>query len=112
MQFFEPKRIDRKVVVQPPGEAVDEAIAKWESSLIGQFLDKAPSFLLVKRFVEALWGQYGLVEVFALDNGMFLFRFPDTRVETLFLKLDFGILQTSPSSCASGNQECNFLIFL
>ena len=58
---------------------MDEGIAKWESSLIGKFFNKAPSFLLVKCFVEGLWGQYGLVEVFALDNGMFLFHFPDTR---------------------------------
>ena len=57
---------------------MDEGIAKWESSLIGKFFNKARSFLLVKRFVEDLRGQYGLVEVFALDNGMFLFHFPDT----------------------------------
>ena len=58
---------------------MDEGIAKWESSLIGKFFNKARSFLLVKHFVEDPWGQYGLVEVFALDNGMFLFQFPDTR---------------------------------
>nr|POF09054.1 hypothetical protein CFP56_38633 [Quercus suber] len=79
LQFFELKIINGKVVAQPPGEAVDEGIAKWESSLIGKFLDKAPSFLLVKCFVEGLWGQYDLVELFAFNNGMFLFRFPDTR---------------------------------
>ena len=109
MQFFEPKRIDGKVVVQPPTEAVDEGIANWESSLIGQFLDKATSFLLVKRFVEALWGRYGLVEVFTLDNGMFLFRFPETRSRDFVLEARLWHIANKPIFLRKWQPRMQFL---
>ena len=75
--YVEPKRIGSKVVVKPPQEAVIAGIAKWEKSLVGQFLTKAPPFIVVKRFVEGLWSQFGPVEVFSTDNGLFLFRFDE-----------------------------------
>jgi hypothetical protein len=58
---------------------VDEGIAKWESSLVGQFLEKSLPFWLVKRTVDGLWGQFGKVDTFSLDNGLFLFKFTDTK---------------------------------
>jgi len=109
LQFFKPKRIDGKVVVQPAREAVDKGIAKWESSLIGQFLNKAPSFLLVKRFVEALWGQYGLVEVFALENAMFLFHFPDTRSRDFVLEARLWHIANKPIFLRKWQPRMQFL---
>jgi len=34
-------------------------------------------YFLVKKYVESMWKQYDAVEVFSLDNGMFIFRFQD-----------------------------------
>ena len=67
------------MVVQPPQEAVAEGIAKWESSLVGQFLDTPLPFWLVKRTVDGLWGQFGKVKTFSLDNGLFLFKFKNVH---------------------------------
>ena len=39
------------MVVKPPKEVVDVGISKWEASLVGQFLDEAPPFMVVKQFV-------------------------------------------------------------
>jgi hypothetical protein len=75
--YVEPKRIGSKVVVKLPQAAVIAGIAKWEKSLVGQFLTKAPPFIVVKRFVEGLWSQFGPVEVFSTDNGLFLLRFDE-----------------------------------
>ena len=39
-----------KKEVKLPKEAVDVGISKWEATLVGQFLDKAPPFMVVKQF--------------------------------------------------------------
>jgi hypothetical protein len=80
LQYFEPRRQDGKIIVQPPKEAIEEGISKWSSSLIGQFLDKPLPFYVVKRTIERIWASYGSVEVFLLDNGLFLFRFANESI--------------------------------
>uniref|UniRef100_A0A2N9GIV8 Retrotransposon gag domain-containing protein n=1 Tax=Fagus sylvatica TaxID=28930 RepID=A0A2N9GIV8_FAGSY len=69
--FTESQRIGGKVVVKPPKEVVDVGISKGEASLVGQFLDKAPPFMVVKQYVDGLWSQFGRVEIFAIDNDGF-----------------------------------------
>ena len=59
--------------MKPPKEVVDVGISKGEASLVGQFLDKAPPFMVVKQYVDGLWSQFGPVEIFAIDNGLFFF---------------------------------------
>ena len=80
LQYFAPTCEDGKVVVKPPREAIEEGISKWLSSLVGQFLDKPLPFYIVKRIVDALWAQYGKVEVFLLENGLYLFRFANGKI--------------------------------
>jgi hypothetical protein len=77
MQYHEPIRQNGKILVKPPKEAIEEGILKWSSSLIGQFIDKPFPFYVVKRTVENIWSSYGKVEVFLLENGIYLFRFAD-----------------------------------
>jgi hypothetical protein len=57
--------------------------------MIGQFLDKPLPFFLVKKSIDIMWKRYGTVEVFSLENGLFIFRFSDevTRDEVLDAKL-------------------------
>jgi hypothetical protein len=57
--------------------------------LVGQFLDKPLPFFLVKKAVDSMWKQYGSVDVFLMENGMYIFRFSDemTRDEVLEAKL-------------------------
>jgi len=86
LQYFEPKRQDGKIIVQPPKEAIEEGISKWSSSLIGQFLDKPLPFYVVKRTIERIWASYGSVEVFLLDNGLFLFRFANESIREAVLE--------------------------
>lgn len=84
-----PEVIDGKIVVSPPIEAIEEGIFKWRPSLVGQFLDKLLPYYLVKKAVDTIWKQYGKVEVFLLENGMFIFWFADeaTRDEVLTARL-------------------------
>jgi hypothetical protein len=77
LQYFEPVKVGGKICVSPPEEAIEEGISKWCSSLVGQFMDKSLPYCLVKKAVSLMWKQHGEIEVFSLDNGMFIFRFQD-----------------------------------
>jgi hypothetical protein len=79
LSYHEPTRMDGRVVVKPPREAVEKGISKWSSSLIGQFLDKPLPFYVVKRSVDNMWAAYGKVKIFLMENGLYLFRFADVR---------------------------------
>jgi hypothetical protein len=80
LQYLAPCE-DGKVVVKPPRAAIEEGILKWSSSMVGQFLDKPLPFYIVNRIVDTMWAQYGKVEVFLLENGLYLFQFEDERVK-------------------------------
>jgi hypothetical protein len=49
-----------------------EYISGW--SIHGQVV---AIFFLVKKEVSSMWRQYGDVEVFSLENGMFIFQLQD-----------------------------------
>uniref|UniRef100_A0A2N9J3H3 Reverse transcriptase domain-containing protein n=1 Tax=Fagus sylvatica TaxID=28930 RepID=A0A2N9J3H3_FAGSY len=70
LKYHAPLKVEGKVVVKPPQKAVDEGIAKWESSLVGQFLEKSLPFWLVKRTTF--------------------------RVEIVYLSLESGIFANKP----------------
>jgi hypothetical protein len=80
LQYFAPSCEDGRVVVKPPLEAIEEDISKWSPSLVGQFLDKPLPYYIVKKTMESIWAQYGKIEVFLLENGLYLFRFADEKV--------------------------------
>jgi hypothetical protein len=77
LQYFPPVKKDGKVFVSPPGDDVEKGIAKWKTSLVGQLRDKPLPFFLAKKSVAIMWKQYGEIEVFSLENGMYIFKFPD-----------------------------------
>jgi hypothetical protein len=79
LQYFAPSLEDRKIVVKPLIEATEEGISKWSSSLVGQFLDKPLPYFIVKCTVESILAQYGKIEVFMMENGLYLFKFADKK---------------------------------
>lgn len=48
LQYFPRVKMNGRMIVKPPLEAMEEGIAKWSPSLIGQFLDKHPPFFYEK----------------------------------------------------------------
>jgi hypothetical protein len=77
LHYFPPVKTDGRIYVSPPEEDVEQGIAKWKACLVGQFLDKPLPFFLVKKSVTSMWKQFGDIEVFSLENGLYLFRFQD-----------------------------------
>ncbi|XP_062171116.1 uncharacterized protein LOC133876895 [Alnus glutinosa] len=77
LQYFPPKKEGGQTFIYPPDDIVEEGISKWRSSLVGQFMDKSLPYFLVKKAVTGMWSQFGDVEVFSLENGMYIFRFQD-----------------------------------
>jgi hypothetical protein len=80
LEYIAPTITGGQVFVSPLEEDVEEGIARWNSSLVGQFLDKALPFFLVKKSVQFMWKQFGEVEVFLVENGIFIFKFSDEAV--------------------------------
>jgi hypothetical protein len=96
LQYFDLEVIDGNVVVEPPSEVIEEGIFKWSSSLVGQFLDKPFPYYHVKKAVDIIWKQFGKVEVFHLDNGMYIFRFADEATRDEFLSARLWHISNKP----------------
>ena len=77
LPFYKPSKLDGKVTVNPPLEAVAEGVGIWEGSLVGQFFDKRLPVHVVKSFVERLWGKHEIPAISTTDNGWYIFRFRD-----------------------------------
>ena len=96
LHYFAPSKEDGRVVVKPPKEAIEEGILKLSPSLVGQFLDKPLPCNLVYRAVKSLWAQYGKVEVFLLENGLYLFRFADEKTRDDVMEAKIWLLVNKP----------------
>ena len=72
-----PARVNGKVIINPPSEAVEEGLGIWEGCLVGQFFDKRLPLHVVKILVERLWGKHEMPEISTTDNGLYIFRFMD-----------------------------------
>ena len=77
LAYYNPTKVDGKLTINPPPEAVAEGVSLWEGSLVGQFLDKRLPLHVVRSFVERLWGKHELPEISITDNGLYIFRFRD-----------------------------------
>ena len=77
LAFYNPTKVDGKLTINPPPEAVAEGVSIWEGSLVGQFLDKRLPLHVVRSFVERLWGKHEIPEISITDNGLYIFRFRD-----------------------------------
>ena len=75
--YSNPSRVDGKVIINPPSEAVEEGLGIWEGCLVGQFFDKRLPLHVVKIVVERLWGMHEMPEISTTDNGLYIFRFVD-----------------------------------
>jgi hypothetical protein len=96
LQYFAPSCENGKVVVKPPLEAIEEGISKWSSSLIGQFFDKRLPYYIVKKTMESIWAQYGKIEVFLLENGLYLFRFADEKLRDEVMEAKVWYIANKP----------------
>ena len=77
LPFYKPSKLDGKMTVNPPPEAVAEGVGLWEGSLVGQFFVKRLPVHVVKSFVERLWGKHEIPAISTTDNGWYIFRFRD-----------------------------------
>jgi hypothetical protein len=96
LQYFEPSREEGKVVVKPPKVAIEEGMLKWSSSLVGQFLNKPLPYYIVKRTVDTLWASFGKVEVFLLENGLYLFRFQNEKARDEVMEAKLWHIANNP----------------
>lgn len=72
LQYFPPKLSQDKIIVEMPSVS---PLAKWESSLVGYFIDKRLPYTLIKNSAFNMWKNKGLLEVQMNDNGFAFFIF-------------------------------------
>ncbi|KAK9265503.1 hypothetical protein L1049_005517 [Liquidambar formosana] len=77
LEFFEPTRVNGKIVVKPPLDVAKRGCEIWKDCLVGQFIDKRPSFSFLRTTIDRLWGRKEMPEIITTDGGMFMFRFSD-----------------------------------
>ena len=75
--FSIPSRVNGRLGVKPPDEAVFEGVGLWQGCLVGQFFDKRIPLHVVKLVVDRLWGKHEMPEITTTDNGLYIFKFRD-----------------------------------
>ncbi|XP_074315117.1 uncharacterized protein LOC141651297 [Silene latifolia] len=65
---------DSGVVID--AEDIEDEIAYWANTLVGQFIGGKPSLIQVKEFVGKNWNHVQKPEVLYYKKGWFFFRFP------------------------------------
>jgi hypothetical protein len=53
-------------------------------------MEKPLPFFLVKKTIDLLWRQYGKVDVFLMENSIFIFRFADEHTKQAVDPLSLG----------------------
>ncbi|KAE8682000.1 Pentatricopeptide repeat-containing protein [Hibiscus syriacus] len=89
LEYFPPEVLEGVSTVKPPVVVIEEAIAKWDCVVVGQFIGDAPNFGYMQRIVEILWGKASHVKNghWHIQNKPLVLR----KWEPNLRKLDFDL---------------------
>ncbi|KAF8377878.1 hypothetical protein HHK36_031266 [Tetracentron sinense] len=74
LEYVPPLFEDGKLVLSRTPEEIEKDSEEWKFSLVGFFAGPTPTFIATKQSVERMWKVRGNLEVFALENGFFIFK--------------------------------------
>ncbi|KAK3218469.1 hypothetical protein Dsin_012439 [Dipteronia sinensis] len=77
LKFYQLSYCGNRKCVSLPLEIAENGSKAWKNCLVGYFIEKKPLFSLVNNIAMRLWGNRGLQEVLANDQGFFFFKFLD-----------------------------------
>jgi hypothetical protein len=77
LQYFEPKKIRGKVFITPRRKLLQKVLPNGGHVWLVNSSTSRCHIFLVENAVISMWRQYGDVEVFSLENGMFIFQLQD-----------------------------------
>lgn len=75
LQFFPPSEEGGKLIVTPPPTIGELGVKKWQSSLVGYFLDRKVNYMTVKSIVCKIWEKFGITDVLSNEDGFYFFLF-------------------------------------
>ena len=75
LQYFQLECNEGEVLVNPLKTIFEEVDARWKECLVGYFIDETLPYRVVNSISHRIWDKLGLIEVLAIGNGFFLFRF-------------------------------------
>ncbi|KAK8605580.1 hypothetical protein V6N13_102358 [Hibiscus sabdariffa] len=74
----------QKGLVKPSSDILDEGIAEWKCSLVGQFIGDAPNFNAMQKLAEMMWGKMYNVKVSLAGANLYVFSFANATVRDWF----------------------------
>ncbi|KAK2649526.1 hypothetical protein Ddye_017015 [Dipteronia dyeriana] len=77
LKYFQPFHSGNRKCVSPPLEVAKNGSKAWRNCLVGYFIEKKLPFYLIDNIAMRIWGNRGLLEVLANDNGLYFFKFSD-----------------------------------
>ncbi|XP_058216871.1 uncharacterized protein LOC131327750 [Rhododendron vialii] len=75
LQFFPPSEEGGKLIVTPPPAIGELGAKKWQSSLVGYFLDRKVNYMTVKSIVCKIWEKFGVTDVLSNEDDFYFFLF-------------------------------------
>ncbi|GKB77237.1 copia protein, partial [Tanacetum coccineum] len=69
---------------------------RYENSIVGFFLGKDPSFLVVQNYVSNTWSKFGFEKITRNDNGVYLFKFATKSGMEQMLERGQWMIRKSP----------------
>jgi len=78
LKFYKPDDGNARNCIEMPVAVTKEGSKKWESTLMGYFIEKKLPYSLVSKAAYRYWGKVGLSEVLATESGYFFFKFSTT----------------------------------
>jgi hypothetical protein len=86
LKFHQPTAEGGRRVVSPPPEVAAEGCKIWENCLVGYMVEKKLPFSAVQTIAHKVWGNKGLCEVLANENGFYFFKFSEANACSTILE--------------------------
>ncbi|KAK3229875.1 hypothetical protein Dsin_001756 [Dipteronia sinensis] len=75
LKLYQPFQSRNRKCVSPPLEVAEDGSKAWKNCLVGYFIEKNLPFSLVNNIAMRIWGNRGMLDVLANENGFYFFKF-------------------------------------
>nr|GEV10357.1 hypothetical protein [Tanacetum cinerariifolium] len=79
-----------------PKAAAAKVKSRYENSIVGFFVGKDPSFLVVQQYVSNTWRKFGFEKITRNDDGVYLFKFASKSGMDQVLEKGPWLIRKSP----------------
>lgn len=78
LHYVPPKVVEGRSIVEISYSAITDAISQWSNTLIGYVVGQRPYYNHLKSTLMCMWAPSGKLEIYARENGYFIFKFQES----------------------------------